>query len=57
MNRKSLMISTMLMSAVGVGVGGIGNVWAADYLVVCNSAKKRLVTEPLNFFLIIKKFT
>ena len=30
MNRKSLMISTMLMSAMGVGVGGIGNVWAAD---------------------------
>ena len=32
MNRKSLMISTMLMSAVGVGVGvgEIGNVWAAD---------------------------
>ena len=28
MNRRSLMISTMLMSAVGVG--GIGNVWAAD---------------------------
>ena len=28
MNRKSLMISTMLMSAMGVGVGGIGNVWA-----------------------------
>ena len=27
MNRRSLMISTMLMSAVGVGVG---NVWAAD---------------------------
>ena len=30
MNRRSLMISTMLMSAMGVGVGGIGNVWAAD---------------------------
>ncbi len=29
-NRRSLMISTMLMSAMGVGVGGIGNVWAAD---------------------------
>ena len=28
MNRRSLMISTMLMSAMGVGVGGIGNVWA-----------------------------
>ena len=28
MNRKSLMISTMLMSAMGVGVGGIRNVWA-----------------------------
>ncbi len=29
MNRRSLMISTMLMSAMGVG-GVVGNVWAAD---------------------------
>ena len=29
MNRKSLMFSTMLMSAMGVG-GVVGNVWAAD---------------------------
>ncbi len=29
MNRKSLMISTMLMSAMGVG-GVVGNVWSAD---------------------------
>ena len=29
MNRKSLMISTMLMSAMGIG-GVVGNVWSAD---------------------------
>ena len=29
MNRRSLMISTMLMSAMGIG-GVVGNVWAAD---------------------------